>query len=188
LLLSVVPGWGHAYWGWEFHGLVLFTAAAVSAFAMLNGVVIYQGSWRTVIVVSSATVLALSLAAAWIDILKRTSPGRVRREEDEKEKLLLDGTAAYLRGEFAQAVLSFRRCVRLEPQDPAAHFRVGVALSRSGDGRQARRWLRRALRCDVDSTWHWEVRRELARAGGTSRRVTEVPTGTREEEAEPASA
>ncbi|SVE58072.1 uncharacterized protein METZ01_LOCUS510926, partial [marine metagenome] len=42
LLLSLVPGWGHVYWGRESVGIGIFSAAAVVGFAFLNSWLVYQ--------------------------------------------------------------------------------------------------------------------------------------------------
>lgn len=65
------------------------------------------------------------------------------------------GEAALDSGDYAGAVVAFRRAVYLEPDDPVAYLNLGLALEASADGPAARRAFtagRAALdRCDVAS-------------------------------------
>ena len=171
LLLSLVPGWGHAYWGKEAVGLAVFTGFAIALSGLLNGLFIYLGDGRGALVWVSALLLLAVTAGAWFDILRRTSPEAVRTAAEERERSLRDGVVAYLRGDLPGASALFRGCVRTDPADVEALFRLGVVTSRAGDARAARLWLRRALKCDLEDKWRWEIRRELDRSKeeGTAR-------------------
>ncbi|MBN1442825.1 MAG: tetratricopeptide repeat protein [Planctomycetes bacterium] len=162
LLLSIVPGWGHVYWGREILGLGIFTACAVLGFVFLNAKLIYRGEGRDAILWISGALSLLAFGAAFIDLALRTSPPRVRREQEARERLLHQGTIAYLKRDYDNAVVLFRECLRIDPQDVDALFRLGVAFARRGDADQARRWLRNAIRLDLDEKWHWEAQREIA--------------------------
>lgn len=161
LALSLVPGWGHVYWGRELRGLAIFTVFAVSAFALLNGLLIYLGERRGLVVAGSAAVLAGASVFAWVDLLRRTSPARVREESEERERNLKDGTVAYVMGDFDAAAERFTRSVEADPSDFEALFRLGITHSRAGRTREAALWLRRALKNDEEEKWGWEIRREL---------------------------
>jgi tetratricopeptide (TPR) repeat protein len=183
LILSLVPGWGHVYWGREFLGLSLFTVAAVLGFAFLNGLFIYQGPGRGLLVWSSGLLLGVCEVVVWVELFVRTLPARQRREEEERERLIAEGSIAYLRNDYERAVDLFRQCLRINPQDVDAMFRLGVVHARAGDGRQARRWLNSTLRHDVEERWSWEVGRELEqlrRARGRGR----IGKGEKEESRE----
>ena len=161
LALSLVPGWGHVYWGRELRGLAIFTVFAVSAFALLNGLFIYLGERRSLVVAGSAALLVGASVFAWVDLLRRTSPARVREESEERERNLKDGTVAYVTGDFDAAAERFTKCVEADPSDFEALFRLGITHSRAGRTREAALWLRRALKNDEEEKWGWEIRREL---------------------------
>ena len=174
LALSLVPGWGHIYWGREALGLVLFTVFAVGGFALLNGAVIYIGRGQHALIASGAALIIGTAIGAWAHILLATSPRRVQASEERRQKALREGTVAYLRGDFKTACELFQGCVEDDPSDFEALFRLGVVCSRAGDVRRARSWLRRVRRHDLEDKWRWEVDRELRRlktaasAGGTA--------------------
>lgn len=97
-----------------------------------------------------------------------------------------EGTVAYLQKDYQTALSVFRQCLRVEPQDVDAMFRLGVTHARLGDERQARGWLRKTLRYDLEEKWSWEVGRELERlVQGEHRRS--ASEGKKEEGAEQAS-
>jgi len=199
LLLSVVPGWGHVYWGRELLGMGIFTVAALCAFAWFNGVFVYRGAGRGALAVSAGVLLAIVVVVQCVELAWRTRPQRVAAEEKERERWMRDGTAAYLRGNLDAALECFRHCLRTRPQDVDALFRLGVVAARAGDTRAATRWLRRTTRYDLDDRWHWEIEREFAklrRDRGSEERESSVDRSAQpsvretreEEEAEPASA
>ena len=68
MLLSLVPGWGHVYWGREALGIGIFSAAALVGFGFLNTWLVYQGSGKTTMVWVFGVVFCLVMAANWIDI------------------------------------------------------------------------------------------------------------------------
>jgi tetratricopeptide (TPR) repeat protein len=192
LLLSLVPGWGHVYWGRERLGLTIFTAAAVAGFALLNGLFIFQGAGKSELTWTAGIIFALIFVATWLDLLARTSLSRVRREDESRERWLEEGTLAYLRNDLEEAVARFSCCLSLDPHDVEALFRLGVVAARRGDHRQARRWFAKTLRHDLEEKWQWEIQRELQRLQvAASERKAPPQRGKekkKEEEAEPASA
>ncbi len=205
MLFSLVPGWGHVYWGREALGIGIFSAAALVGFGFLNAWLVYQGSGKTTMVWVFGVVFCLVMVANWIDIFLRTEPARVS-EDDRRRKLCLErGTASYLQGDLAGALGEFRECLKIEPNCPEALFRIGVLAVRQDDFELARTSLRRALRYDIGEKWKWEIQREFTRldAGISAQEETsfekeageepqEEPydeeTPEREEEAEHASA
>lgn len=163
MVLTLVPGWGHVYWGRELLGLGVFTAFAVAGFALINGAFIYLGAGREVLLYGAA-ILHVGIAAwAWVDIFRRSSPSRVRKEEEEREHHLREGMIAFLRGDLDEAREFFEMCNRADPVDVEALFRLGVVCARSGRLREATAWFRRTRKCDLEHKWHWEVEQELNR-------------------------
>lgn len=163
MVLTLVPGWGHVYWGRELLGLAIFTAFAVAGFSLLNGLFIYIGEGRGILIYGAACLHVGIAAWAWTDIFRRTSPSRVRREEEEREHNLREGMIAYLRGDFDEAQGLFLACSEADPVDPEALFRLGVVCSRAGKAREAVTWLRRTRKYDLEGKWNWEVEQELLR-------------------------
>ncbi len=178
LLLSVVPGWGHVYWGRESVGLVLFTVVAVCGFAFLNASFIYQGPGRGVFLWTSGILLCTTFVSSGADLFLRTSRERQGRERESRERLLHQGTIAYLKNDFRDAVVLFRECLRINPQDTEALFRLGVTFTRSGERQQALRHLRKAMRFDFDEKWHWEIGREIYRLKRGTDRDADIEADT----------
>ena len=174
LILSLVPGWGHVYFGRETLGLIIFTLFAVSGFAFLNGLFFYLGSWQTFLIVSSSTLLVLVTIGSWFDILRTTSARQVRVEEEARDANLRRGTVAYIRGHLTDAEACFRACVKSDTLDVEALFRLGVVCARSGDLLHAKTCLRRTLKHDAAAKWRWEAGRELE---ALKRATTLLPTG-----------
>jgi len=146
-------------------GLGLFTATAVSGFALLNALFVYLGEWRQPFIYASAALLLASVAVAWRDIFRRTSPRRLEAEEEARIGSLKEGTVAYLRGHLEDARLQFLKCVEADPMDVDALFRLGVVCSRAGKAKEAGAWLRRARKYDFDDKWRWEISVEMERLG-----------------------
>ena len=174
MLFSLVPGWGHVYWGREALGIGIFSAAALVGFGFLNAWLVYQGSGKTTMVWVFGVIFCLVMVASWIDIFLRTEPARVS-EDDRRRKLCLErGTASYLQGDLAGALGEFRECLKIEPNCPEALFRIGVLAVRQDDFELARTSLRRALRYDIGEKWKWEIQQEFTRldAGISEREKT----------------
>lgn len=173
IVLSLVPGWGHVYWGREPTGLLIFTLFAAAAFSLVNGLFLYLGGGRTLLVAFSLLLLGVTLAWSWISILRWTSPSRIRSIEERRNQAFREGAAAFVRGDNDGAVAAFSRCVEVDPGDVEALFRLGIVTARAGDTRGARSWLRRAQKHDLDDKWAWEIERELERLkrGGAEVRV-----------------
>ena len=68
MLLSLVPGWGHVYWGREALGIGIFSAAALVGFGFLNTWLVYQGPGKTTMLWVFGVVFCRVMAANWIDI------------------------------------------------------------------------------------------------------------------------
>ena len=192
ILLSCLPGWGHVYLGREGRGLIIFTAAATSSFALLNGTFVYLGDFRgTVVAVSAIAVAGLCLYSV-LDVLRLTAPTRLLRLRRARDELLWDGTLCFLRSDFLAAEQKFLECARFDALDVEPVFRAGVAASRRsarGDAGsdadraasdEARRLLRRAVKLDVELTWQWEIVEELKRLDAGVNPVPEAATSATE--------
>jgi len=186
--LSLVPGWGHVYWGREVLGLAVFTAFALAGFALFNGIFIYLGDGREFLVRGSAGLVLGIVGWTWFDIICRTGPRRLKAEEEERDHNLREGMIAYLRGDHEGAKALFRSCVRADPFDVEALFRMGVACSRTGDIREAAVWLRRTRRHDLEDKWRWEIAEELKKLkrAGRMRRRALAPSAPQEAAKAPA--
>jgi chemotaxis protein methyltransferase CheR len=66
------------------------------------------------------------------------------RPDESSGDLLAAGETAEERGDHATAAASFRRAAYLDPENPLAHFHLGLALEALGDRRSAHRAFRAA--------------------------------------------
>ena len=161
LLLSLVPGWGHVYWGRESAGIGIFSAAALVGFAFLNSSLVYQGAGKTTLAWVFGVILGLVMAANWIDIFLRTDPERIAEDARRRRLCMQRGTAAYLQGDLAGALGEFRECLKIEPNCPESLFRLGVLSVQKDDLETARSSFRRALRYDLAGKWSWEIKQQF---------------------------
>ena len=161
LLLSLVPGWGHVYWGRESAGLGIFSAAALVGFGFLNSWIVYHGAGKTTLVWVFGVVLGLIMAANWIDIFLRTNPERISEDDRRRRLCMQRGTVAYLQGDLDGALGEFRECLKIEPNCPDALFRIGVLATHQDDLDTARKSFRRAMRYDLAGKWSWEIKQEF---------------------------
>jgi tetratricopeptide (TPR) repeat protein len=102
----------------------------------------------------------------------------VRAEEEARDTNLRRGTVAYLKGDLEEAETLFRACVKADPLDVEALFRLGVVCARSGDVLHARTCLRRTLKHDAEAKWRWEAGRELE---ALKKATTSLPTPPEQE-------
>ena len=163
LILALVPGWGHVYLAHEVLGLALFTVAALSAFGLIDLLLLYQGAHRLFFARSAGGLCLLLWLGSFADVWRRTSPVRQRRIGEEKAQFLRVGMIAYLRDDLDSAEEAFRACLSLDRQEVEALMRLGVVLARRRQVRAAHHWLVRARLADLDEKWRWEIDRELAR-------------------------
>jgi hypothetical protein len=163
MLLAVLPGWGHILLGREGLGLSLFTGASMSAFTLVNGLWIYLGELRGILIGISSLALAGFLIFSLADALRLSSPLRLERLKRLRDQLLWEGSLEYLREDFLAAEQRFLECARLDLLDAEPVFRAGAASARRGERREARRLLARARRLDVERKWEWEIGNELGR-------------------------
>ncbi len=187
LVLSLVPGWGHVYLGRERVGLLIFTLVVLGAFVVVNSLLALEGPWRIWLSRPAGAAGLVFWLAGILDVLRMTSPRRLRRIEAEKRDLLRSGMIAYLRDDLEAAERSFRSCLKLDGQEVEALVRLGMVLARRSRPGRARSHLRRARSLDMEEKWSWEIEREL-RALKTSRPeagpaslAAPAPSSTRQE-------
>ena len=91
-----------------------------------------------------------SLVAARIETLTQLTRG----DSGFLEALLLLSEIQFELRNWAQTVEALQRAIRLDPNHVSAHYRLGLALQRSGQSRQAREILQRyqALKAREDQT------------------------------------
>ena len=163
LIAGLVPGWGPIYWGRERLGLILFTLFASCFFSFTYSYFFYVGPYRLAWVQLSTFCWLAVHVASWAELFLRTRPSRVRHEDKLRANCLKQGIVYYLEDNLAGAIDEFQRALVVDPFDIEAQFRLGVMYSRAGRPREARRWLRRARRYDIEQKWFWELERELKR-------------------------
>ena len=152
-------------------GLVLFTLFAPCFFSFTYSGFFYVGPYRAVWVQLSGFCWLAIQAASWAELFLRTRPSRVRHEEKLRALCLRQGTVFFLQNDLDAAIDEFQRALVVDPFDVEAQFRLGVTLSRAGRAREARRWLRRARKYDIDEKWYWEIACELERMKSSSQEV-----------------
>ena len=78
MLLSLVPGWGHVYWGREALGIGIFSAAALAGFGFLNTWLVYQGAGTTTLVWVFGVVFCLVIDRTRVVLGNGVASGRTR--------------------------------------------------------------------------------------------------------------
>lgn len=166
LCAGILPGFGHIYWGRERLGLGLFTVYALCFFTLTYGYFFYVGAGQSGwIAVSFAFVLALH-GGSWLELFLRTQPTRVRAEEERRARCLREGTLCYLKSDLESAEERFLSSLSVDPFDVEAQFRLAIVCSRAGRVHDARKWLRRADKHDLEGKWYWEIAMERRRLMG----------------------
>ncbi len=161
ILLSLVPGWGHIYLGFEARGLVIFTLAALGGFGWINATWIYLGEGQSIFQGITLVLFGGLFLFSLVDIFIRTAKKRVSRSSKLCESLLWEGMMHYVMGNDLAAEEKFRETTRVDGLNVEAYFRAGIVAARRGELQQAKRFLKKARRLDHDLKWSWEIRREL---------------------------
>ncbi|MBI5837622.1 MAG: SMP-30/gluconolactonase/LRE family protein [Candidatus Eisenbacteria bacterium] len=94
-------------------------------------------------------IVACALALGALAPLPGTPRATFAAEAQDPTRLVLDGRAAYSRGEFAAAFESFRRASELRPRNPVLLQQLAACASRAGRDADALQALRRLLRLRV---------------------------------------
>ncbi|MBI5368890.1 MAG: tetratricopeptide repeat protein [Planctomycetes bacterium] len=161
ILLSVLPGLGHILLGRCVRGLVLFTAFAF--FANAWGVAPYvwpagdEPVSRPGLLAAAAVIWLYTMLDAMRIVYWRERASLARR----KKNLFHDALVDYMKGDLRAARRVLRRVLRLDRDDPNAHFLLGIVYQGEGKRWRARRALKRSLVLDESRRWAWEVSRAL---------------------------
>ncbi|MBI3270849.1 MAG: tetratricopeptide repeat protein [Planctomycetes bacterium] len=157
VLLSVLPGLGHILLGRCRRGLVLFTVFAVLVNFWVVAPVLWQGGpppvERPGLFAAAALVWLYSMLDAMRLVYWRERAGVVTR----KKHLFLEALAAYVRNDLEGARRRLKRVLRLDRDDPTAHFYLGMVYQGEGKRWRARRCYKRSLALDETKKWRWEI-------------------------------
>jgi len=99
-----------------------------------------------------------------LDLLRILIWRRRRALEEAKREKFLSAFGLYLKGEYARARAKLRIVLRMDRDDPDAHFHIAMTYKREGLPRLAKKYFRRALSLDPWRKWAEDVKRELAGA------------------------
>lgn len=156
----IVPGAGHVVLGriqrgiWLFFWFVFFlNALAISPiFASLGARIDPRGC---------AVAAGMIWLYAALDLIRILVWRRRKALEEAKREKFLGAFGYYLRGEYARARVKLRAVLKLDRDDPDAHFHIGMTYKREGMPRLAKKHFRKALVLDPWRKWQKEVDREL---------------------------
>ena len=155
--------------GMVVRGAALLVALACAADVALVARFVYgdRGTWF--ILALAAMQVASITAAAWLSFClwqRRWSPVARRRRE-----LFATGFRHYLRGEFTDAEVYFRRLRRVDPWDVPAAIALANVWWRCGEVRRARRLLRTARLRDRKDGYRDFIAAQLRRMEGGEPRL-----------------
>ncbi|NUN48698.1 MAG: hypothetical protein HUU15_07705 [Candidatus Brocadiae bacterium] len=159
----VLPGAGHIVLGRPGRGLWMFFWVAFFANAALIAPVF--DLWGASVDARGCLVAAgIVWLYAALDLLRLLFWRHRRKLEEVKREKLLSAFGFYLRGEYGRARARLKQILRMDRDDPDAHFHMALTYKREGMPRLAKRHFRLALSLDPGRKWEEEVRKELADA------------------------
>lgn len=94
---------------------------------------------------------AFSVKAQMLDISRRPGSGLT---EQEYLYAFTEATRYYLFGNYSQAVVLFRECLKLKPQSSAVHFQLAKIFLNSGNTQFAREHSKKAYLYDKQNKWY----------------------------------
>ncbi len=159
----VVPGTGQVILGRIHRGLWFFVWFAFFANATAMAPVISAFGPR-IDPRGCAVATGIIWLYAVLDLLRILVWRRRKALEERKRERFLSAFGYYLRGEYARARLKLRSVLRMDRDDPDAHFHIGMTYKREGMPRLAKRHFRKSLALDPWRKWKEEVARELKEA------------------------
>lgn len=159
----LLPGVGHVVLGRISRGLWLFVWFALFANAIAMAPVITALGPR-VDPRGPAVAAGIVWLYAALDLLRILVWRRRKALEERKRERFLSAFGYYLRGEYARARARLRSVLRIDRDDPDAHFHIGMTYKREGMPRLAKKHFRKALSLDPWRKWQEEVARELKEA------------------------
>ena len=159
----LVPGIGHVMLGRIGRGLWFFVWFAF--FANATAISPILGTLGTRVDPRGCAVAA---GVIWLystlDLLRILVWRRRKALDERKRERFLSAFGYYLRGEYPRARIKLRSVLKLDRDDPDAHFHIGMTYKREGMPRLAKRHFRKALVLDPWRKWETDVARELKNA------------------------
>jgi tetratricopeptide (TPR) repeat protein len=156
----LVPGAGHVVLGRIGRGLWIFFWAAFFANAAAISPVFR--SWGSRV---DARGCLVAFAVVWLygalDLLRIMMWRRRKALEEKKREKFLSAYGLYLKGEYAKARLRLRAILRMDRDDPDAHFHIAMTYKREGMLRLAKKHFRKSVALDPWRKWAEDVEREM---------------------------
>lgn len=167
-LSAAVPGSGHIAAGRPLKGVLIFFlfGFAVDGWLYSQAASILPPE-RTVLSVALMRNSAIALGAVlWLFAVLDTASAVLRRRRiaakaGVADACIREALAAFLRSDYPAAVKELRSALRINDQDPDAHFHLGVALASMGKRRDARRAFHACISFDHDGKWDAQTRAQL---------------------------
>lgn len=112
--------------------------------------------------VPAALLLAASLALAGCEASRETPPASPAESARLRAQVLIDsGNSAYRGGDFAAAAKRYAAAAVVSPDDPAAFYGLGMALSKLGRDDEARVAYARSRELARAAADHGAIPREV---------------------------
>ncbi len=161
-VLSLVPGLGHVVLGRCARGVFLFFLAVM----FLNGAFLAPYLART----SNPTRFARGCLGAaglvWaytlLDVFHITYWRRRKAFERKKRELYFEVHQAFAGHRLEDARRLLKRLVRMDPEEPAGHYYLGLVYRALGRRWRARKRFQQALWVDPEKRFKADVQRQLA--------------------------
>ena len=161
-LFSVVPGLGHVVLGRTGRGVVLFFLFVLflNVFLLAPYLVAEAGVPRTAR--GSLVAAGLVWAYAWMDVIHITYWRLRKAFLKKKPRLYCEVHGAYVGNRLDEARSLLKRLVRMDPEEPAGHFYLGIVYRDLGHYWRARTRFKQALWVDPKKAWKPNVLHQLA--------------------------
>ncbi len=162
-VLTLIPGLGHVVLGRCGRGVLLFFGFVL----FLNGSLLapYLYSGKQVDRASRGSLVAAGLiwAYAVMDVFNITYWRRRRGFLRKKKRLYFAVHRAYAGRQLEEARGLLKRLLRMDPEDPASHYWLGLVYRDMGQIWRARKRFKQALWVDPEKKWRLHVQHQLAR-------------------------
>lgn len=161
-VFSIVPGLGHVVLGRCGRGVVLFFLFVF--FLNLTQLAPYVVSEISVPRTARGSLVAAGLvwAYALMDIIHITYWRRRKAFLKKKRRLYSEVHGAYVGNRLDEARSLLKRLVRMDPEEPAGHFYLGIVYRDLGRYWRARIRFKQALWVDPKKAWKTNVQHQLA--------------------------
>ncbi|MCE9581234.1 MAG: tetratricopeptide repeat protein [Planctomycetes bacterium] len=154
------PGAGHVVVGRISRGVWLFAWFAFFANAAAVAP-IFAALGARVSPIGCAVAAGVIWLYAALDLLRILIWRHRKALEEKKREKFLSAFGYYLRGEYSRARAKLRAVLKLDRDDPDAHFHMAMTYKRDGMPRLAKKHFRKSLVLDPWRKWQEEVKREL---------------------------